>query len=27
VTKPFKVMTPAAYTDLAQAIDKAAPPT
>jgi peroxiredoxin Q/BCP len=26
VTKPFKVLSPASYTDLAQAIDKLAPP-
>lgn len=26
VTKPFKVLTPASYTDLAHAIDKATPP-
>jgi peroxiredoxin Q/BCP len=26
VTKPFKVMSPVAYTDLANAIDKVAPP-
>jgi peroxiredoxin len=25
VTKPFKTLSPAAYTDLAQAVDKAAP--
>ena len=25
VTKPFKVLSPASYTDLAQAIDKASP--
>jgi len=26
VTKPFKVLSPASYTDLAAAIDKASPP-